>query len=268
MTLASENPEGVYAYDYEDCADDVIRVLDHYGYGGKAGKGGKGGGYGGKGWHEEKVHVLGFSSGGVIAQIAACKYPDRLKSLILMSTGLSMIQINERAAEKNPKFFEDFPACIVFHGEEDSRDKYVEDKMRFMECIIGYTPDGTSNADRSWHSSWKRITQAVAEQIHKRGAVDYGLRGGIRMNLGRDHFEKHKLESHTKNLSKLAMPVLHLHGTQDPMMLPEAGKELAATLPNCRTVWFTGPHWFGNHPSVLNLIVAAIVEHVAMTADF
>ena len=43
MTLASENPEGVYAYDYEDCADDVIRVLDHYGYGGKAGKGGKGG---------------------------------------------------------------------------------------------------------------------------------------------------------------------------------------------------------------------------------
>jgi pimeloyl-ACP methyl ester carboxylesterase len=57
---------GAPPYGFDDMADDAIRVLDGYGV--------------------EAAHIAGMSMGGMIAQIAALKYPDRTLSLTAIST--------------------------------------------------------------------------------------------------------------------------------------------------------------------------------------
>ncbi len=60
----SDRPHG--PYDLEVMAADAIAVLDHAGYG--------------------SAHVMGASMGGIIGQILAVRFPDRVRSLILACT--------------------------------------------------------------------------------------------------------------------------------------------------------------------------------------
>ena len=60
----SDRPHG--PYDLEVMAADAIAVLDHAGY--------------------ESAHVMGASMGGILSQILAVRYPDRVRSLILACT--------------------------------------------------------------------------------------------------------------------------------------------------------------------------------------
>lgn len=58
---------GTTPYNIVDLTNDAISILD--------------------GYNIDKGHFVGLSLGGLISQIAAIKYPGRVKSLILMSTG-------------------------------------------------------------------------------------------------------------------------------------------------------------------------------------
>lgn len=62
----SDRPGGCVAYSMKIMADDVVGLMDHLGI--------------------EKAHVLGVSLGGMIAQVLAINYPDRINKLILAST--------------------------------------------------------------------------------------------------------------------------------------------------------------------------------------
>src|SRR5699024_8771299 len=60
----SPAPEG--EYDMGSLADDVIRLLDELG--------------------ARRVHLVGVSMGGAVAQTIALEHPERLESLVLMAT--------------------------------------------------------------------------------------------------------------------------------------------------------------------------------------
>ena len=59
----------LHGFSTEDMADDVIALLDHL--------------------HLSSVHLLGFSDGANIGLEIACKYPERLKTLICISANAS-----------------------------------------------------------------------------------------------------------------------------------------------------------------------------------
>jgi pimeloyl-ACP methyl ester carboxylesterase len=59
---------GKAAYSVDDMADDCIRVLDF--------------------WETDRAHLLGISLGGMIAQIAAMKYPKRVSSMTCLSSSV------------------------------------------------------------------------------------------------------------------------------------------------------------------------------------
>jgi pimeloyl-ACP methyl ester carboxylesterase len=59
---------GKAAYSIDDMADDCIRVLDF--------------------WKTKRAHLLGMSLGGMIAQIAAMKYPERVSSMTCLSSSV------------------------------------------------------------------------------------------------------------------------------------------------------------------------------------
>jgi 3-oxoadipate enol-lactonase len=63
----SDKPQGPYSL--EQMADDAIAVLDAAGF--------------------ESAHVMGASMGGAISQILAVKYPERVRSLMLVCTACS-----------------------------------------------------------------------------------------------------------------------------------------------------------------------------------
>lgn len=64
--LSSNEPMGEPGYTFEDLADDAIRVLDAYGL--------------------TEAIFMGMSMGGMLAQIAAVRHPERVCGLVLLSS--------------------------------------------------------------------------------------------------------------------------------------------------------------------------------------
>lgn len=60
-------PPGTPPYGLDEMTDDIFGILDGYGL--------------------ERAHLAGMSLGGLLAQMAALKYPERVKSLTLIGTG-------------------------------------------------------------------------------------------------------------------------------------------------------------------------------------
>ncbi len=73
----SDKPEG--PYDLEQLAFDAILVLDRLGI--------------------DSVHVIGASMGGVLSQIIAVRYPERVRSLTLACTACSVVEWREQLFE-------------------------------------------------------------------------------------------------------------------------------------------------------------------------
>jgi pimeloyl-ACP methyl ester carboxylesterase len=63
---STRSPPGAPAYNFEDLADDAVRVLDGFGV--------------------ASAHIAGMSMGGMIAQLAALKHPARFASLTVISS--------------------------------------------------------------------------------------------------------------------------------------------------------------------------------------
>jgi len=65
--MSTSYPPGTTPYSLDDLVDDTIAILDAYDL--------------------EHAHFAGMSLGGLITQIAALKYPDRVKTLTLIASG-------------------------------------------------------------------------------------------------------------------------------------------------------------------------------------
>lgn len=240
------------AWTWDDCADDVIFILDHFRI-------------------TQKVHVLGFSSGGVQAQIVGVKYPERVSTLILGNTGLSMIGVNVEASSLFPSFYQGFGPLIVMHPDNDpdyTLERYVEDKMRFVCYVLAANPNGARRESRGCDSqvaaleavvpgaaqngtaaeakgsenpcenvdpSWLPVLCAIYTETFRRNAVDWGIRGAIRTNLARDEFEQRQktladADRHVWKLSQLrhrhGISSLVIGGKKDPMMIVEEVERL------------------------------------------
>jgi pimeloyl-ACP methyl ester carboxylesterase len=92
---------GTTPYDITNLTDDAITILDDY--------------------KIDKAHLVGMSLGGLISQIAAIKYPNRIKSLTLMSTG--------PWGDSDPSIPEMDTRIIEHHGNAETVDWTNEDSV-------------------------------------------------------------------------------------------------------------------------------------------
>ena len=211
---------GTATYTTDDMTGDAVAVLDEHGVG--------------------RAHVVGMSMGGLIAQLVALAYPERVASVTAIST--------TAVGEEDPNL----PGPTA---------KYMEHAAAFDEL--------------DWSD-----TQAVADLIVEDARQLAGTRhpfdeAATRELVTRDlerAVDPGRLQNHSAvggdeerwrgRIGEIAVPFLVIHGTADPLFPHPHGVALAEAVPGASLVSIDG----GGHELHENdwdQILGAITEHTA-----
>ena len=210
--LSTKYPLGAPGYSAEDLADDVIAVLDAFGV--------------------ARAQLLGVSMGGMIAQIAGLKFPDRLTGLFVLSaTPLS-------GGESLPGPSKDFED-VATRGEKvdmDEREQAVNYLLDFGRVLA--------------------VTRADFDEAAARALVekDFDRSGGLAH--GNNHLHADGGEQWGNRLRDLQVPLTVLHGRLDPLFPLEHGRALARGVPGAKLRELPGGH--GLAPSAWQPVIDAL----------
>jgi pimeloyl-ACP methyl ester carboxylesterase len=211
-------PPGRPDYTGADLTADAAGVLDAYGI--------------------AAAHLVGVSAGGGCAQELALACPDRVLSLVLIST--SPVAPSDRVLPPPSEEFERFLSTArVDWSDPDS----VVEYLIAYECVLagGRRPFDEMAARDLVRRDLARARDFAALQNH-----DVLPEG----------------ESPSKPLSAITAPTLVIHGTADPMFPIEHGRALAEEIPEARLLTLDGAG-HGVDRADWEAIVRAILEHTA-----
>lgn len=179
-----------------------------------------------------KAHIVGASMGGMIAQEIAMQHPDRVLSLtsIMSSTGNPKLPQATREA-----------SAILLAPPPTSKEEYIERFGKTWKVLRGgsFPLDEAKDSER-------------AEATYARGLNPAGVGRQLRAILASGNRKD--------RLGSIKIPTLVIHGTIDPLVRVEAGKDTAASIPGAKLLLIEGmghalpiPMW----PA----IIGAIAEH-------
>jgi pimeloyl-ACP methyl ester carboxylesterase len=160
----------------------------------------------------KSAHLVGASMGGMIAQEIAISFPQRVRSLtsIMSTTG-------------NPK---DPPPtreamAIVMAPPTTTREEYLARFAQTWKVLrVGSFPQDEA------------LDRARAERTFERGLNPAGVGRQLRAVLASG--------SRKKRLASVKAPTLVIHGTVDPLVRPESGKDTAASIPGAKLLMIEG----------------------------
>ena len=194
---SAENP-----YNLEDMAKDVMAIID------KVGK--------------DKVHVIGISMGGMLAQRVALSYGDRVESLTLFST--SGYMFDPELTSLSSDIMWQMARLELKYDKESLKDNL----MRRLEIITIIRNEGP-------------VSEEVARLVCQRILFSINGPGNTNRQVVERHIEAIKNSgSRLDELQKLEIPTLVFHGTNDPLVLPEHGVKCASVIPNAKLIWLDG----------------------------
>jgi pimeloyl-ACP methyl ester carboxylesterase len=207
-------------YTDADMVADAVGVLDGYGV--------------------RAAHVVGVSAGAAFAQRLAPDFPDRVLSLVLISS--SPATPADRGLPSPAEAFGDFVATAeVDWSDSESVIEYLVDYSRML-----------AGERRPFDEEGRRaLVRRDVERAHNIAAVQ-------------NHDAIPESERAYEALSTITAPTLVIHGTADPMFPPRHGEALAAEIPGARLLLLDGAG-HGVDQADWDTIVAAIVEHTAPT---
>ncbi|WP_149761444.1 alpha/beta fold hydrolase [Neomesorhizobium albiziae] len=215
--LSTKYAPGEPSYGFDDMADDAIRVLDGYGI--------------------EKADVVGMSLGGMIGQIVALKYPERVLSFTAISTS-PLGTDTSHLPQTTQAYMEhsEAGASVDWSDRQQAIDFVVKD----VGMIAGTA-----------HPFDEAAALAFIES-------DYDRSGGYLSAT--NHFMLSGGDGFKGRLPKMRVPLLVIHGTADPIFPVEHGEALAGAVPGSRLVKLQG----GGHElhrQDWQEIAAAILDH-------
>jgi len=180
----------------------------------------------------ERAHIVGASMGGMIAQIIAAEHPDRAKSLvsIMSSSG------NPDLPHPDPKVLR-----ALLRPRPRSRERAIRQAMELYR-MIGSPGFPTSEVE----------LRAKVERSMNRCYYPEGItRHLLAVQVSGSRIEM---------LRGIRLPALVLHGSDDPLIPVEAGKDTAANIPGAklRIIPGMGHDLAGG---LVPILVDAIAEH-------
>jgi pimeloyl-ACP methyl ester carboxylesterase len=181
------------AYTLEDMADDAAGVLDAVGV--------------------ESAHVAGISLGGMIAQLLATRYPDRVRSLASIMSTTGDRAVGQPTGEA---------ASVLVSSMPGDRDGYIEQAVANTRAI-------------STGTAFPFDADAV-----RRGAARGYDRAYHPKGTGRQFAAILAAGDRTRTLGAVRAPTLVVHGEQDKVIGVSGGKATAAAIPGARLLVVPG----------------------------
>lgn len=183
------------------------------------------------------AHLVGVSAGGAFAQLLALDHPDRVLSLVLISTSPAL-PVGRELPPPTEEFGRFVSTSTVDWSDPDSVIDYQVDYSR----VLGGTRPFEEGAVRDLvRRDIERARDFASLQNHD--AIPDG---------DRTH----------QPLSSIAAPTLIIHGTADPMFPIEHGEALAEEIPGARLLALEGAG-HGVDRADWETIAQAILEHTA-----
>jgi pimeloyl-ACP methyl ester carboxylesterase len=203
-------------YNGADLVADAAGVLDAYGL--------------------EAAHIVGVSAGGAFAQVLALDFPDRVLSLVLISTTPATPGDREL-----PPPTEEF-ARFVATAEVD-----WSDPESVVEYLVGYS--------RVLHGGRRGFDEAASREFIRRDVERARSVAALQ-----NHDAVTGDDRSREPLSSITAPTLVIHGTADPMFPLRHGEVLADEIPGATLLPLEGAG-HGVDEADWETIVAAILEH-------
>ncbi len=173
-------------YSLKDMAVDLVHLLDSLGV--------------------QKAHLIGISLGGMIAQVAAINWGDRVASLTCIATSA------RNSRHTMPKIS---TVLKILRTPQPGRQGYIDWSINLIRAVGGAAAEGPDDYLRE-----------MSGRMFDRGISDDGMR--------RQVCAVYAASDRRSALSKVTAPTLVIHGADDPLIRPEASKEIATAIPGAK----------------------------------
>jgi pimeloyl-ACP methyl ester carboxylesterase len=182
----------------------------------------------------KRAHIIGASMGGMIAQIIAAEYPDRVRSLISIMSSSGDPGLPQARPEA-------IAAIMQARPDGSDRELAVQHGMRVYRAI------GSPGFPTSDEELRAKVSAAFDHSYYPAG-------------VGRQFAAIMANGSRVEMLKKLSVPTLVLHGADDPLVPVEAGRHTAALIPGSNLTVIPG---MGHDiaPGLVPILVEAIAAH-------
>jgi pimeloyl-ACP methyl ester carboxylesterase len=160
----------------------------------------------------DRAHIVGASMGGMIAQEIAMLYPQRVKTLtsIMSTTGNPKLPQPSREA-----------TALLMAAPPATYEEYLTRFSQTWRLLrVGSFPEDEA----------KDLSRA--ERTYARGLSPAGVGRQLRAILASG--------SRKQRLAAVKTPTLVIHGTVDPLVKPEAGRDTAASIPGAKLLEIPG----------------------------
>jgi pimeloyl-ACP methyl ester carboxylesterase len=159
-----------------------------------------------------RAHLVGASMGGMIAQEIAITFPERVSSLtsIMSTTGNPKVPPPSREA-----------TAMLMAPPPKTREEYIARFRQTWKMLrVGSFPEDEA------------LDTSRAERCFSRGLNPAGVGRQLRAILASG--------SRKARLAQVKAPTLVIHGTVDPLVRPEGGKDTAASVPGAKLLMIEG----------------------------
>lgn len=182
----------------------------------------------------DRAHVLGLSMGGIIAQVLAAEHPERVRTLTLMMTTTNNPRLPRPKGEAAKVLFTPPPA-------NPTREEAIERGVATWLAI------GTKDAEP---------VEAIRERVVRDHDRSYEVAGTARQLAA--IIETSDVRKRTRTIRA---PALVIHGTEDPLVSPKGGEDIAGNLPGARLERIEG---MGHDlpPAHLDRVTELVLDHV------
>ncbi|MFX0048597.1 MAG: alpha/beta fold hydrolase [Candidatus Hermodarchaeota archaeon] len=182
----------------------------------------------------EKAHICGASMGGMIVQIIAFRHPTRVLSLtsIMSTTG------NPNLPQPKPEAMQ-----ILLKPAPTEREAYIKESVKGWRILYG-----------SGFPYPEDLYRERAAAAYDRSFYPQGMKRQLFAILG--------TENRVSKLGSIKVPTLVIHGSDDPLVPVEGGKETAECIPGAEFLIIEG---MGH--SLPAPIWTQVVEAIAKNAD-
>jgi pimeloyl-ACP methyl ester carboxylesterase len=207
---------GTSNYTITDMADDAVGVLDAYSI--------------------AQAHIVGMSLGGMIGQILALRYPERIFTLTLIASSVFGTEM-----EKLPPMDQ---SILDHHAKSASID------WSNREAVIPYLADGWKTLAGSKPFEQERIYRLAEREADRAKQLSSRFNHAM-LQGGGEYYDR---------MGEISVPVLIIHGTEDPALPYEHGLALTKSIPHAELVPLDGSgHEI--HSEDWDQIIDSIINH-------